>query len=143
MRLMRNLPRPDMTRLESLGSPAAPGNACPEPIMFLHFRPRFKGPPGQRIVQKTMHAFIYKNAHPCQDNFMRRFGSGRFFHIICAGKDERKRREAQAAIVLISISPAFFVLILFVFMCKCPGICFFPYRAAVWYKMCSAHVNRN
>jgi hypothetical protein len=58
-----------------------------------------KGLLASGFVQKAMHAFINKNAHPCQENFTRRFGSGRFSGIVFAGKDARERREALAAIV--------------------------------------------
>jgi hypothetical protein len=89
------------------------------------------------FVQKAVPAFIYKNAHPCQENFMRRFASDRFLGIVCTGRDARERREAQATIVLISFSPARFFLILFVFICKCPSICFFLFLGGMGFAIMS------
>jgi len=87
------------------------------------------------FVQKAVPAFIYKNAHPCQENFMRRFASDRFLGIVCTGRDARERREAQATIVLISLSPAPSLLILFVFICKCLRICFFLFLGGMGFAI--------
>jgi hypothetical protein len=79
------------------------------------------------FVRKVSHAYIYKNAHPCQENFTRHFASARFLGIVYAGKDAKERREAQGVMVYISFSPAFFLVTSFVFIRKCPRIRFFHF----------------
>src|SRR5208337_837190 len=95
---------------------------------FLHFRSRFKRPPGWAGFVQKLHRRSYTKMHiPVKEILCGVFASGRFFRYCNTGKNARKACGAgYRCIILLSASTRFTKT--FCFYVQVPEDMFFPLR---------------